>query len=359
MTKMFFIASFFWFLGLPASSAPPVITQSGVEISTNAQTRTLLDSILVTNENFYIPIYSVTPSPSSVTGASLQSGRIHFYNGGVSYVSFQTTNGGRLIGTQRMFNNPSGTADQWSEFVEGTLNHSLWTNYVAVTNSRANYPIWTSRALGSAAWNTSSFLRHATNYTGISFAWQNEGSPGQTPITAISPWIGYARGHGMGGTSTNTANAGMKVYFVTAANAQITNTIAEQITRDDADDFTVFRFANALPATITPIPILDRNEIITKAPSTFASANYPVLRVTQTNAVLTDVSPYTGQALSGDSGGAVLKAIGDSLHFYGGVTTSGWTTTMSNCVVELLIRGGVSLSEGLPVKTSLSAYPTP
>lgn len=356
--RMILLASIFLGIGLPAGSAP-VLTQTGVEQSTNAQTRTSGDSIFTTNANFYLPIYTSSPSPSSVTGARLQSGLIHFYSGGSSYVTFQTTNGGRLVGTQRIFNNPSGTAEAWSNFVSGTLNHAIWTNYMVATNGKSN-PVWSNRTPGSAAWNSANLLTRATNYNGVSFSWEGELSAGQIQITAISPWIGYARGHGMGGDSTNTSNAGKKVYFVTTANAQITNTIAEQITQENGSyDFTMFRFSAALPATIYPFPVLDRLEYDSKAPSSFSGAPYTIFRWTQSNAFITDVSPFTGAPVDGDSGGAVLKMIADSLHFYGGVTTSGWTVGMSNCCVELLNRGGVSLAAGMPVKTSLLSYPTP
>src|SRR2546427_296665 len=94
----------------------------------------------------------------------------------------------------------------FEHFLPDSLNHAVWTNFIAHTNGRTtalwsarSHPLgWPSNAPIAAVWSTKSLVWGMKGMTALSPCWQNEGNSGQVPITALTRRHGYTRGHGMG-----------------------------------------------------------------------------------------------------------------------------------------------------------------
>src|SRR5262249_20713452 len=123
-------------------------------------------------------------------------------------------------------------------FFVDSLNHLIWTNFIAHTNGRdttiwsvrTHSPTWPASA-PVAVWNTNSLIWGMKGVTALSPCWEVEGVPGQVPVTALTRRHGYTRGHGMGVDGFNTGFAGKKVWFLGADNKIVQATVARDVVR--------------------------------------------------------------------------------------------------------------------------------
>ena len=348
-------------------SQSPTVSQTGTitnGISGVFYVQTNRDAVFsISNFGTAMPIYTFSPAPYAFTlPPSLTSTGAAVYPTlapVAEIITALTTNGGRTVGHQFAVTYPQSVQSNFVNFVTNSLNYSLWTNCIGSTNGKTA-TIWTARAHppAAASWNASGILSVASNFTGLSYANEMEPSAGQFAITALSRRIGYTRGHGAGAVGTNADNAGRQVWYLTAANATVTNTVSEQITSTGTDvDFTIFRFETELPQTITPLPMVAFSEIQEKRPGAVC-APAPNYAISQGNSASCGVAPFPFPGVTGgDSGLPVMLLHSNRLVFYAGLSTSGWSPTFSNACRFILQRGGLSLTN-MPEVMSFSNYPT-
>jgi hypothetical protein len=257
-------------------------------------------------------------------------------------------------------------------FVPGSLNHTIWTNFVALTNGR-DMRIWTERVHPPhwptnppvVAWNSNSLIWPMRGLTALSPCWEGEGYPGQVPLTALTRRHAYTRGHGMGPDGFSTALAGRRAWFVTRSNTLVEMKIKRSVTRAAAvtnglhRDYTVVLFDRDLPEGIEPVAVANRGEILKKNPfPTTAFWPQPNFQTEQGGYVSTAVAPLTVNTWKGgDSGSPDFLPLPGELVFYSGRSTSGPSPEMQADLDELCRL------EGLPARryqlrwSDLSKYP--
>jgi hypothetical protein len=356
MTRMTALLALLLLPGIPEARAVTLTQIGTLEI---AQTGYVTNGAAVfTLTNTTLPIWRVSPAPVEVRAETYWVSNVtDLYPArvGLELATIVEQVGARRIGHQKWLNQQPGF--EFDSFIPGTADAALWSEYTAATNGTVSQ-MWTSRTVGGAAWNAASLIRAATNYPALAYSWQGEGAPGMPPITAISRWLGYSRGHGMGGTGTNSLNAGRKVYFLTAANVTVTNEVAEQITIDRVagEDFTIVRFTGALPVSVPPLRVAGV-EYAEKAPHVLGAPR--AWFYTKANGTANNLAgPFNAGISPGDSGSPRMILLGDAFHLVTGTTTTGWSELMRDACAELLNRGGVDLAE-MPDVETFSAYPTP
>lgn len=258
-------------------------------------------------------------------------------------------------------------------FVPESLNHALWTNYLALTNGR-DLRIWRERIHPAnwptnppvVSWNTNSVIWGMKGLTALSPCWVGELSSGQIPFTALTRRHAYTRGHGMGEDGFNTRLAGRKVWFVTRDNAIVEMKIKRSVVRASLGtngqyrDYTVVLFERDLPDTIESVAVATMAEVQAKRP--FPSRVFspqPVFETEQGGYVSTGVQPLVVNTWKGgDSGSPNLLPLPGELVFFSGRSTSGPTPEMQADMDELCRL------EGLPAKkyqlrwADLSKYPS-
>jgi len=236
----------------------------------------------------------------------------------------------------------------FASFAPDSLNHLVWTNFMAHTNGRST-SIWRERGhppgwptnQPAVRWNSDSLLYGWRGWTAISPCWEGEVSSGQVPITALTRRHGYTRGHGMGADGFNVNYAGKKVWFVTAKDQLITVKILRQVVRiggADAEtrrDYTIFLFDRDLPAGIEPLGVTT----LTNLPAKYASVQgAPTLlfRTEQGGHVSAGISGFSVPTWKGgDSGSPDMLPLPGELIFVGGRSTTGPTPAMQADMDEL------------------------
>jgi hypothetical protein len=175
---------------------------------------------------------------------------------------------------------PAGTSsrfyravDQNNALTASPFRFSVWTNFIAQTNSRT-MDMWSTRFYPDGwpaippvlAWNTNCLLYDREGFTGISQSSEFEGAPGQIPVTLVTRRHGFMRGHGNGPVGLQTTGlAGKKLWFCTASNTLVEMTIAAQYVRlgqfsDGTStvfyDYGLVIFTQDVPDSITPLSII-------------------------------------------------------------------------------------------------------
>jgi hypothetical protein len=171
---------------------------------------------------------------------------------------------------------PGGTPSRYyrciSQFAGATASPfrlAAWTNFVGQTNGRT-MDMWSTRTYPPGwpntppvlAWNTNCLLYGLDGFTGISQSQEQEGAPGQVPMTLLTRRHAYLRGHSTGANGFSTNNAGSRVWFCTANNTVVQMTIAAHYVRVENDgagnnyDYGIVVFTEDVPQGITPVSVM-------------------------------------------------------------------------------------------------------
>ncbi len=238
------------------------------------------------------------------------------------------------------------TNSTFLHFVPGSLNYLLWTNFIAHTNGRSTV-IWSTRTHPpgwpavppQVAWNHQSLLWGMKGLTALSPCWENEGSSGQVPITALTRRHGYTRGHGMGADGFREHYAGRQVWFVTAEDKIVDVRVRREVVRtQNGRDYTIVLFDRDLPASISPIRVISATNMMARYVYR-RGAPWPLFATEQGGNVSAavpgfDVATYKG----GDSGSPNMLPFLDELVFHSGRSTSGPSREMQEDMDELCRR---------------------
>jgi hypothetical protein len=265
------------------------------------------------------------------------------------------------------------TNAEFKEFLPTSLNHAIWTNFLARTNGR-NLRIWQERKHPAtwptnppvAVWNTNSILWGMKGMTALSPCWQGEGSPGQVALTALTRRHAYTRGHGMGEDGFNTKVAGRKAWFLTRNNQLTEMKVSRCVVRCSAGpngvhrDYTLVLFDRDLPESIETIAVARMADILVKRPGpTRAYWPQPVFETEQGGNVSAGVPPFTVNTWKpGDSGLPNLLPLPGELVFFGGRSTSGPSPEMQADMDELCRQEGLSPQKYQLRWADLSKYPS-
>ena len=259
----------------------------------------------------------------------------------------------------------------FESFKPDSLNHAIWTNFVAHTNGRT-MQIWSERShpqgwptnKPTVRWNTNNLMWGMKGLTALSPCWQNEGSPGQVPLTALTRRHAYTRGHGMGPEGFQTITAGYRVWFLTRDNVVVEAVIKRSVTRASPTngvprDYTIMLFDRDLPATIDSMRVLSIAEIQPKYRfAARASWPCPILETEQGGEVSAGIAPFVVNTWKpGDSGSPNMVPLPGELVFYGGRSTSGPTREMQEDMDELCRLERLDPKNYQLRRADLSKYP--
>ena len=157
------------------------------------QSQTVLPQTMRTNEESF-----PRSSSTEIIGWST-NGPVIFQITRVSFTNTSMTNSPLF---QLRNRNYTATNQAFAGFVPESMNHLIWTNYLARTNGRG-LTIWTERSFPKlpgksfgAKWNTNCLMWGMKGLTGIAPKWEADLGSGQSPITALTRRHGYTRGHG-------------------------------------------------------------------------------------------------------------------------------------------------------------------
>lgn len=260
----------------------------------------------------------------------------------------------------------------FQDFVPGSLNHAVWTNYLVRTNGH-DMAIWKQRSHPAswptnppvATWNTNSVMWGMNGLTALSPCWEGEGAPGQVPLTALTRRHAYTRGHGMGPEGFHTSLAGRKAWFVTRGNVLIEMKIARSVVRASVTnavyrDYTLVLFDRDLPEALEPVAVATMADVLVKYPfPTRAFWPQPVFKTEQGGYVSTGVAPLVVNTWKGgDSGSPDLLPLPGQLVFFGGRSTSGPSKEMQADLDELCRLEGLSPAKYQLHWADLSRYPS-
>jgi hypothetical protein len=253
-----------------------------------------------------------------------------------------------------------------------SLDHHVWTNFLAHTNGR-DMVIWSKRTHPAAwptnppvaAWNTNSLIWGMKGMTAISPCWESEGASGQVPLTALTRRHAYTRGHGMGDDGFNTNNVGRRAWFVAKDNSLVEAIIKRQVTRAKPStngvhrDYTILMFDRDLPASIEPMTVADFNEVQSRAPWPSGGITpKPVYQTEQGGHVSTSIAPLTVNTWKGgDSGSPNMLPMPGELVFFSGRSTSGPTPEMQRDIDELCRLEGLDPAKYQLRWADLSKFP--
>ena len=236
----------------------------------------------------------------------------------------------RSPATNQAFNPVSYVTNlTFDHYLPDSLNHYVWTNFVAHTNGRSTI-LWSERShpvgwptnAPALSWNKDNLLWGMKGMTGLSPCWEGEGNSGQVPITALTRRHGYTRGHGMGPDGESTAWAGRKVWFVTAGNQRIEAIIARAVVRTIRGDYTIFLFREDLPSGIEPLRVVALTNLLARYP-VCVGAPRPVCQTEQAGCVNTGIAGFIVNSWKGgDSGSPDMLPLMNELVFYGGRSTA-------------------------------------
>ncbi len=269
---------------------------------------------------------------------------------------------------QRMMAAHSPFTNQvFAGFLPESLNHLIWTNFIAHTNGR-DMTIWSQRAHPNGwpaaapllQWNTNNLMWGMKGMTALSPCWEGEGSPGQVPITLLTRRHGFTRGHGMGAEGFNTASRGLKVWFLATDNSLVTATIRRQVVRaSQKGDYTIFLFDRDLPATIPPLRVAAFAEVQARfTGAARGGGNCPVFKTEQLGHVSAEVPGFTFNTWKGgDSGSPNLLPLPGELVFIGGRSTSPPGPAMQADMDELSRQEGLNPKAYQLQWVDLSQYP--
>ncbi len=265
--------------------------------------------------------------------------------------------------------NFSATNTVFDHFLPGSLNHAVWTNFIAHTNGR-NLALWSVRLHPPdwptkppvVAWNTNSLLWGMKGLTALSPCWEVEGYSGQVPVTALSRRHGYTRGHGLGHDGTRTNFAGKKVWFLTTDNVLVEATVRREVVRSVPGgarrDYTLLLFSKDLPVGIEPLRVVAWANLYAKYPRC-NGAPYPIFKTEQGGNVSAEVPGFSLNAWkAGDSGSPDLLPLPGELVFLNGRSTSGPSAQMQADMDTLCALENLNTNHYQLQWVDLSAYPS-
>ncbi len=264
--------------------------------------------------------------------------------------------------------NSTFTNHVFAGFRPESLNHLVWTNFIAHTNGR-RLSIWSQRThpIGWPTnapviiWNTNSLIWGMKGLTALSPCWEGEGNSGQVPVTLLPRRHGYTRGHSMGVEGFNTRQAGSKVWFLAADNSLVTMTIRREVVRTGKQgDYTLFLFDHDLPDAIQPIRVAPLAEVQARYLSSARSGGIcPIFKTEQGGNVSADVPGFTVNTWKGgDSGSPNLLPLPGELVFFGGRSTSGPSSDMQADMDELSQMEGLDPNMYQLKWLDLTKYPS-
>jgi len=265
------------------------------------------------------------------------------------------------------------TNTTFEAFRPNSLSQLIWTNFLAHTNGRT-VRIWSERTRPPGwpakppvvTWNTNSVIWGLRGITALSPCWQDEGNPGQLPLTALSRRHAYTRGHQMGSEGFNDRHAGAKVWFLTLANKLVEVRIKSSVTRTSKAanganrDYTLFLFDRDLPDSIQPLRVIGSAELQTKYPAPRQGVvPHPIFGTEQGGSVSTGVAPLVVNTWKGgDSGSPNLLPLPGELVFFSGRSTTGPSPEMQADMDELCRKANLDPTKYQLHWVDLSAYPS-
>jgi hypothetical protein len=260
----------------------------------------------------------------------------------------------------------------FDQFLPESLNNAVWTNFVAqskgktmvVWSVRAHPPGWPARA-PQLQWNPNGLMMGMKGVTALSPCWQEEGNPGQVPITALTKRHGYTRGHSMGPDQFSKGFAGEKVWFLTEQNKIVETTVARTVVRTretSGRDYSILLFSSDLPDSIQPMRVVPEKEVFGYSPMKYVhcyGAPCPIFRTEQTGHVSADVPGFTMDTLKGgDSASPNMLPLPGELVFWTGRSTSGASPEMQADMDQLCRLEGLDPRKYQLQWVDLSAYPS-
>lgn len=266
-----------------------------------------------------------------------------------------TSTDGYLRNTQNLSLLEYQTATRFDHYLPASLNHLIWTNFIAHTNGR-DMSIWSVRSHPTnwpqsgpvVAWNTNSLAWGMRGLTALSPCWEDEGSSGQAPVTALTRRHGYARGHSMGADGVNSNRTGHKVWFVTTNDVLIEVRVQRALVRtvkpDSRRDYTILLFDKDLPDSISPLRVANPTNFLSWYPAP-TGAPRPIFKSEQSGRISAEVPGFWVDTWKGgDSGSPDLLPMPGELLFIGGRSTSGPSPEMQTdmnilCRIEGLDPG--------------------
>src|SRR5215831_480502 len=209
------------------------------------------------------------------------------------------------------------TTNLFQNFLPDSLNNLIWTNFIAHTNGREMI-VWSVRSHPAGwpnqppalQWNPKCLLSGMKGMTALSPCWQEEGNPGQLPITALTKRHGYMRGHDLGPDHVGANFAGRKVWFLTGQNTVVQTTVAREAVRTSQTsgrDYTILLFSSDLPDSIQPMRVVHANDVFNAPPTKYKQcldAPCPMFKTEQTDHVAAEVPPFTMDTFKGGDSGS-------------------------------------------------------
>ncbi len=252
----------------------------------------------------------------------------------------------------------------FDHYLPESLNHQLWTNFIAWTNGRTmemwaerRHPfLWPARD-PVVRWQTNSLVYGMKGFTGLSPCWDLEGAQGQVPITLITRRHGYTRGHGMGPEGIKQSFRGRKVWFVAADDTVVEAKVTSAVTRTTAGDYTLLMFSKDLPDSIQPLRVIATDTMQQYYPLPMGRP-YVTLMTEQTGNASADLPGFACATMKGgDSGSPNLLPYFKELIFFRGRTTSGPSTAMQEDINELCRKEKVDPKDYQLQWLDLSPFP--
>jgi hypothetical protein len=252
-------------------------------------------------------------------------------------------------------------------FFPNSLNHLLWTNFLAHTNHK-DMLIWSTRTHSPdwpahppvVTWNTNSLIWGLKGITALSPCWEVESGIGQVPVTALTRRHVYVRGHGMGPDGFNENFAKKKIWFVTTNNMVVEATVLRNVVRTmgvSKRDYTILLLTRDLPPGIEPIRVVSGTDTVRKYPD-ILNIPRPLFKTEQTGHVSTSIDPLTVNTWkAGDSGSPDMLPMPGELVFVNGRSTSGASPEMQADMDQLSKSARLDPKKYQLRWLDLSAYP--
>ncbi|HEV2209259.1 MAG TPA: hypothetical protein VG167_10825 [Verrucomicrobiae bacterium] len=249
------------------------------------------------------------------------------------------------MSTQKVFSVYAYTNLVFNHFLPDSLNHLVWTNFIAHTNGRT-MRIWSERTFPQgwpekpplAKWDHHCLMWGMKGETALSPAWEAQGAPGQIPITLLTRRHGYARGHDMGPDGFHKINAGKRVWFLTKDDVVVVARIAREVVRTmsgSGRDYTMFLFDRDVPEEVETLRVVSPQEFMARY-QFVPGAPWVLFETEQLGNVSANVPGFTVPTWKGgDSGSPNLLALPGELGFVAGRSTSGASPEMQADMDEL------------------------
>jgi hypothetical protein len=263
---------------------------------------------------------------------------------------------------------PANSRPEFVHFYPSSLHHAIWTNFIAHTNGRS-MAIWANRTHPPGwpanppviEWNKSSLMWGMRGLTALSPCWEDEGSSGQVPLTALTKRHAYTRGHGMGADGVGRNRRGKKAWFVTKENQLVEMRISREVIRTapgSGRDYTIVLFDKDLPAGIEPMRVCSKTNYSLKYRPVNSAPNL-LFKTEQSGSVSADVEAfYVNTWKGGDSGSPNLIPLPGELIFLSGRSTSEPSEQMQADMDDLSRKERLDPKKYQLQWIDLSNYPT-